>query len=85
MSNPDTNQRVNRAEELGSSGDSSSGRRRSFSRASRTSEICLANSRVGAIIIARVPIERSMYESVLSGSRSWMIGRRKDNVFPDPV
>src|ERR1700683_5154137 len=85
VSSPDTSQRVSRADELGSSGDSSSGRRRSFSSVSRTSEICLASSRVGAIMIARVPIERSMYDSVLSGRRSWMIGRRNDNVFPDPV
>jgi len=37
------------------------------------------------MMMARVPIERSMYDNVLSGSRSWMIGKRKDNVFPDPV
>jgi hypothetical protein len=45
----------------------------------------LASSRVGAIIIAKVPIDLSMYECVLSGSKSWMIGKRKERVFPDPV
>lgn len=35
--------------------------------------------------MASVPMDRSMYESELRGRRSWMIGRRKDNVFPDPV
>jgi hypothetical protein len=37
------------------------------------------------MIIARVPIDRSIYESALSGSKSWIIGRRKESVFPDPV
>jgi hypothetical protein len=85
VSSPDTSQRVSREDEFGLSGDSSSGRRRSFNSASKTSDICLASSRVGAIIMARVPIDRSIYESVLNGSRSWMIGRRNDSVFPEPV
>jgi hypothetical protein len=37
------------------------------------------------MMIANVPMERSMYESELKGSRSWIMGSRKDKVFPEPV
>jgi len=40
---------------------------------------------VGATIIARVPIERSIYEFVLRGRRSCRMGRRYESVFPEPV
>lgn len=36
-------------------------------------------------MIARVPIERSIYEFVLKGRRSCRIGRRYESVFPEPV
>lgn len=35
--------------------------------------------------MARVPMDLSIYECVLRGRRSWIIGSRNDNVFPDPV
>ena len=57
---PETSQRVRRVEFEGSSGVSSSARKRSLRREARTSEICLANSRVGAMMMARVPIDRSI-------------------------
>ena len=84
VSKPDTSQRVKRVEDA-SLADSSSGRRRILSSASKTSDICFASSLVGAIMIAKVPIDRSIYERLLSGSRSWIMGMRKDNVLPDPV
>lgn len=67
------------------SADVPSGRSLSFNNASRTSEICFASSRVGAMMTASVPMERSMYESELRGRRSWRMGRRKESVFPEPV
>jgi hypothetical protein len=37
------------------------------------------------MIMARVPIDLSIYDKELSGRRSWMIGSKKEKVFPEPV